>query len=218
VTASFDPDLAAMRRDYARSGLSEADLAATWLDQFRRWLAEAVDANLSEPNAMILGTADGAGRPSARTVLLKGLDDRGLVFFTNLGSRKATEAAANPYVSLVFAWYPIGRQVVICGQVEQVDRADTEAYFATRPRDAQLGAWASPQSQVVADRAVLDAALAEVTHRFGAAGPPHAPEHWGGLRVVPETVEFWQGRQGRLHDRLRYRHTAAGWVVERLGP
>jgi pyridoxamine 5'-phosphate oxidase len=211
-------DLAAMRREYARSGLAETDLAATWLDQFRGWLDIVVAAGIPEPNAMVLGTADAAGRPSGRTVLLKGVDERGFVFFTNLSSRKATEAAANPYASLVFPWHPVGRQVVICGRTEQIARAETETYFAGRPRDSRLGAWASPQSRVVADRAELDATLAEVTARFGPDGPVLPPEHWGGLRVVPETVEFWQGREGRLHDRLRYRRTDDGWIVERLGP
>ncbi|MDT5025537.1 MAG: pyridoxamine 5-phosphate oxidase, partial [Micromonosporaceae bacterium] len=147
-----------MRREYARVGLHEADLEATWLDQFERWLRDTVAAGLPEPNAMIVATADPAGRPSARTVLLKGLDERGFVFFTNLTSRKATEATTNPYASLVFPWHPIGRQVVVCGRIEQVERGQTEAYFATRPRDSQLGAWASPQSQVVANREALDAA------------------------------------------------------------
>jgi pyridoxamine 5'-phosphate oxidase len=220
-----------MRREYARVGLAEADLEATWLDQFQRWLRDTVAAELPEPNAMILATADVAARPSARTVLLKGLDERGFVFFTNLTSRKATEAAANPYASLVFPWHPIGRQVVVNGRVTRVDRADTEAYFATRPRDSQLGAWASPQSQVVAGRDVLDEAMAELEQRF-ASQEPLAPPHWGGLRVTPDTVEFWQGRVGRLHDRLRFRRDEGAdkgpdkgpgegteaWVVERLGP
>ena len=221
-----------MRREYARVGLHEADLAATWLAQFERWLREAVAAELPEPNAMILATADASGRPSARTVLLKGVDAGGFVFFSNLRSRKATEAAANPYASLVFPWHPIGRQVVVCGRIEPVERAQTEAYFGSRPRESQLGAWASPQSRVVAGRAVLDDALAEVEQRFADVGSPPAPPHWGGLRVVPDTVEFWQGRIGRLHDRLRFRRAGevaagrdevaagrdAAWLVERLGP
>ncbi len=213
-------DLAAMRREYTRTGLAEDDLAPTWLEQLNRWLADATAAGLPEPNAMVVATADTTGQPSARTVLLKGLDVGGLVFFTNYSSRKATEAAANPYVSVVFLWHAIGRQVVVCGRIERVGRAETETYFATRPPDSQLGAWASPQSQVVGGRAELDEALAEVGRRFG-AGPIPAPPHWGGLRVIPETVEFWQGREGRLHDRLRYRRAGAAgepWVVERLAP
>lgn len=217
------PDVAAMRRDYTTTGAStflvEEGLAGTWLAQFRRWLAEATSAGIVEPNAMVLGTADPAGRPSARTVLLKGLDEGGFTFFTNLRSRKAREATANPYASLVFAWHAMGRQVVVCGRVEPVDRAEVEAYYRTRPRASQLGAWASPQSQAVADRAALDAALAEAEQRFPDSSPVPAPPHWGGLRVVPDTVEFWQGRAGRLHDRLCFRRSAgSGWLVERLAP
>jgi len=211
-------DLAAMRREYARSGLSEGDLAPTWLAQLRQWLRVATEAGLPEPNAMVLATADSDGQPSARTVLLKGLDERGLVFFTNYGSRKATELAANPRASLVLPWHPIGRQVVVLGRAERIARAETEAYFTARPRDSQLGAWASPQSQVVPDRAALDSALAETADRYADDVDIPAPPHWGGLRVVPDSVEFWQGREGRLHDRLRYRGTGSGWIVERLGP
>jgi pyridoxamine 5'-phosphate oxidase len=210
-------DLATMRRKYARVGLSEGDLAPTWLGQLRRWLADAIVAGVLEPNAMVVGTADPTGRPSGRTVLLKALDERGLTFYTNYGSRKAIEATRNPYASAVFPWHSMGRQVVVEGRVERVDRAETEAYFATRPRESQLGAWASPQSQVVAERAVLDAALVEVTDRY-TDQPVPAPPNWGGLRVVPESVEFWQGREGRLHDRLRYRDGGGIWIVERLGP
>jgi pyridoxamine 5'-phosphate oxidase len=211
--------LAQMRAEYERGGLAEEDLAGDWLSQFERWFADAVAAELPEPNAMIVATADQRGRPSARTVLAKVVDHRGFAFFTNYESRKASELAANPYASVVFPWFAIGRQVVVCGEVGRVDRAETEAYFATRPRPSQLGAWASPQSRIVADRAELDAALAEVEGRFADPERPlPAPPHWGGLRVVPETVEFWQGRQGRLHDRLRYRSTAGGWIVERMAP
>ncbi|MGC9669058.1 pyridoxamine 5'-phosphate oxidase [Planosporangium sp. 12N6] len=208
-----------MRREYlATSGLDETDLAPDWLTQFGRWLADAVTVGLPEPNAMVLATADPQGRPSARTVLLKAYDARGFTFYTNYGSRKGREALANPYASLVFPWFPVHRQVVVCGQVEKVERADTEAYFALRPRGARLGAWASPQSSVIASRQVIDDEWAEADRRWpdGADIPP--PEHWGGLRVVPETVEFWQGRASRLHDRLRYRCTDGSWVVERLAP
>jgi pyridoxamine 5'-phosphate oxidase len=207
-------DLAALRRDYGEVPFTEADLAPTWWAQFEVWFAEA--KSLSEPNAMIVATATAAGRPSARTVLLKGYDERGFVFFTNYRSRKATELAGNPYASLVFPWHAIGRQVVVCGAVTRVERAETETYFATRPRESQLGAWASPQSEVIPDRAALDRRWAEVQDRF--PGEIDPPAHWGGLRVAPDTVEFWHGRTGRLHDRLRYRHTSTGWVTERLAP
>jgi pyridoxamine 5'-phosphate oxidase len=211
--------LAAMRRDYTERGaLLETDLAADWPAQFAAWFADAAAFGLPEPNAMIVATASADGRPSARTVLLKGYDVRGFVFYTNYTSRKGAEAAENPAASLVFPWFPMQRQVIVAGAVERVSRAETEAYFATRPRGSQLGAWASPQSQVVPDRAAVEAGLAAATERFGADRPVPPPPHWGGLRVLPETVEFWQGRSNRLHDRLRYRRTGSDWVVERLAP
>jgi pyridoxamine 5'-phosphate oxidase len=209
-----------MRRDYPLAdALSEADLAGDWATQFGRWFADAIAAGLPEPNAMVVATADAAGQPSARTVLMKGYDGRGFVFYTNYRSRKGVEALANPYASLVFPWFAIHRQVVVCGAVTVVDRAETEAYFARRPRGAQLGAWASPQSAVLPDRAALDEAMADASRRFAGVDSVPAPEHWGGLRVVPDTVEFWQGRVSRLHDRLRYRRIDGDeWVVERLAP
>jgi pyridoxamine 5'-phosphate oxidase len=208
--------LAAMRRTYATAGLEEADLAPTWLQQFERWFADAVAAPLIEPNAMVVATAASEGRPSARTVLLKGVDDRGFVFYTNLYSRKGREARANPHAAIVFPWHDMGRQVLVNGAVEEASAEESDAYFATRPRDAQLGAHASPQSRVIASRDELDRALEEVSARYVDDVP--RPENWGGLRVVPDTVEFWQGRLHRLHDRLRYRREADGWVVERLAP
>jgi pyridoxamine 5'-phosphate oxidase len=208
-----------MRREYlAGTGLDESDLAPDWLAQFGRWMADAITARLPEPNAMVLATADPQGRPSARTVLLKAYDARGFTLYTNYDSRKGREALANPYASLVFPWFAIHRQVVVCGSVEPVERADTEAYFALRPRGARLGAWASPQSSVIPSRETLDETWAELDRRWPDGTDIPAPENWGGLRVVPETVEFWQGRGSRLHDRLRYRCTNGSWVVERLAP
>ncbi|MGC5017024.1 pyridoxamine 5'-phosphate oxidase [Micromonospora sp. DT47] len=214
------PAPAVMRNEYAADqGLSEADLAADWYTQFDRWFADAVAGGLPEPNAMIVGTADAAGHPSGRTVLLKGYDPDGFVFYTNHGSRKGTEALANPYASLVFPWFPVQRQVVVAGRVEQVARAETEAYFASRPRGSQLGAWASTQSRVIPGRAALDEAYRAVAERFADVAQIPAPPHWGGFRVRPESVEFWQGRASRLHDRLRFRRTDGGaWTVERLAP
>ena len=213
------PSPAGMRRDYTERGaLLETGLAADWVGQFARWFAEAAAFGLPEPNAMIVATAGRSGRPSARTVLLKDYDVRGFVFFTNYESRKGTELAGNPYASLVFPWFAMQRQVIVAGAVERVTRAETEEYFASRPRGSQLGAWASPQSRVVPDRAAVEAGLTAAVERFG-DGPVPPPPHWGGLRVVPKTVEFWQGRTNRLHDRLRFRRTGNGsWVVERLAP
>ncbi|GLZ57037.1 pyridoxine/pyridoxamine 5'-phosphate oxidase [Micromonospora sp. NBRC 107095] len=214
------PAPAAMRNEYAADlGLTEADLAADWHTQFDRWFADAVAFGLPEPNAMVVGTADPAGRPSGRTVLMKGYDPEGFVFFTNHLSRKGVEVTANPYASLVFPWFPMQRQVVVAGRVAPVDRATSEAYFASRPRGSQLGAWASPQSQVVSGRAALEQRYQESVERFADQAEIPTPPHWGGLRVQPESVEFWQGRAGRLHDRLRFRRLDEGaWIVERLAP
>lgn len=211
------PHVAALRREYRRAGLHERDLAATWHEQLGRWLGDAVAAGLDEPNAAVLGTATPEGVPSGRTVLLKGIDARGPVVFTNLTSRKGREAAANPRASLVVPWVPLERQVVLAGVVEPVSREETTAYFRTRPRASQIGAWVSRQSTVLASREVLVQRQRELEERFGDGEVP-VPDFWGGLRVVPTTVEFWQGRPSRLHDRLQFRAVDDGWVVERLSP
>lgn len=207
--------LAGVRQEYARAGLAEADLAPTWLEQFARWFDEA--SALPEPNAVVLATATAEGVPSARTVLLKAYDERGLVVFTNLTSRKAREALGNPRATLLFSWVDLERQVTAEGTVEQVSRAQTEDYFRARPLGARVAAWASRQSTVVADRQELERRQAELADRFGEHVP--VPDFWGGLRIVPSSMEFWQGRRDRMHDRLRYRRSADGsWVVERVAP
>jgi pyridoxamine 5'-phosphate oxidase len=216
---SHDQTLAALRREYGDHGLDLPDLADDPVTMFRRWLADTVAAGIHEPNAMVVATAGPDGRPAARMVLLKELDERGFVFFTNYESRKAEEIAANQAVSLLFPWHDLQRQVRVEGTATRVSRADSEAYFATRPRESQLGAWASPQSRVVASRSALDERYGGVLARFADLDAIPLPSHWGGFRVAPEVVEFWQGRRGRMHDRLVYRRTdEAGWRVERLAP
>ncbi|MDX6274351.1 MAG: pyridoxamine 5-phosphate oxidase [Frankiales bacterium] len=210
--------LEALRREYAERGLEPSDLGPTWLDTFQRWLADAVAAALPEPNAMVVATSTTAGSPSVRTVLLKAVDPEGFVFYTNLDSRKGAELRANPVAAAVFPWHPLERQVRVEGIVSFVGRDAVQAYFDSRPRPAQLAAWASPQSAVLASRDQLDTAFAEMQVRFAGQDRIPAPPHWGGVRIAPTSVEFWQGRASRLHDRLRYRQDAAGWVVERLAP
>jgi len=213
------PDLQAMRRDYETAALSEEDLAPTWLEQFERWLADAIAGGEAEPNAVIVATAGADGRTGARTVLLKHVDDRGFVFNTNYASRKGREVAENPRASLVFPWLDVRRQVVVDGSVVRVSPEEADAYFATRPREARISAHASPQSEVVGSREALQRLRDETAARFPDDADVPRPENWGGLRVVPDAVEFWQGRANRLHDRLRYRLDESGaWVVERLAP
>ncbi len=212
-----DRELSELRREYAVGGLDESDLGADPVTMFRGWLADALSAGVHEPNAMVLCTVSASGGPASRIVLLKGLDEQGFAFYTNYGSRKGTELAASPRCSLLFPWHVLERQVRVEGVATRLDAEENDAYFATRPRVSQIGAWASPQSEVVADRTVLDARYAQMAERFGEGAVPR-PEHWGGYRVEPETVEFWQGRLGRMHDRLRYRRTREGWATERLAP
>ncbi|CAL9448361.1 Pyridoxine_pyridoxamine 5'-phosphate oxidase [Streptomyces sp. enrichment culture] len=223
---ALDPDLdpAPMREQYHTSELAERDLAAHPLEQFARWFKDAASCgDIHEPNAMVVATATPDGRPSARTVLLKHVDARGFVFFTNYDSRKGAELAANPYASLLFPWHPIARQVIVTGRATRVGRDETAAYFRTRPHGSQLGAWASAQSSVIGSRAELLARYEELAARYPDGAQVPVPPHWGGFRVVPDTVEFWQGHENRLHDRLRYVREGGGdgeggWRVERLAP
>lgn len=212
------PDPAGMRGSYRAAGLAETDLAPDPYTQFAAWFADAAAAGLHEPNAMVVSTADLHGRPSSRTVLLKKHDHRGFVFFTNHGSRKGRELDANPQVSLLFPWHPLARQVIVGGIAERVGRDEIAAYFRTRPHGSQLGAWASEQSSRVASRAELDRLYAELAARYPEGEDIPAPPQWGGYRVRAETVEFWQGRENRLHDRLRYVAAGEGWEIERLCP
>ena len=212
--------LAGMRVDYETKGLDVGDLASTWHEQLTAWLDEAVAAGVIEPNAMVLATAGQDGRPSSRTVLCKALDPRGLAFYTNYTSAKSHELRAVRYASATFPWYLQHRQVNVRGTVEEVSQEESQAYWAQRPRGAQIGAWASAQSGVVRDRRALDDALATVEHRFADYDEVPLPGHWGGWRIVPEQVEFWQGRGDRVHDRLRFELNRLDrtWVVRRLAP
>ncbi|HEX9951873.1 MAG TPA: pyridoxamine 5'-phosphate oxidase [Rubricoccaceae bacterium] len=212
------PDLPDLRQSYERGALDRADLPADPLALFRAWFADAGAAGVVEPNAMTLATVGPDGRPSARIVLLKGVDARGFSFYTNYDSRKGRELDAHPFAALVFWWGPLERQVRVEGRVERVRAAEADAYYASRPRGSRLGAWASPQSAEIPDRTPLDTRLAEADARFAGADVPR-PDFWGGYRVVPDAVEFWQGRPSRLHDRFLYRLGAAGdWQAVRLAP
>ena len=200
-----------------QAGLDEQSAAADPFQQFERWFNVAAAAGLHLPNAVILATADAQGTPSARAVLLKDYDPSGFVFYTNYSSRKGRELTANPHACLLFSWVELERQVRIEGPVQKVSAPESDAYFASRPLGSRLGAWASPQSETVPDRATLEARFADAQRRFGDAVP--RPPHWGGFRVTPHAIEFWQGRENRLHDRLRYRRDdKSGWTIERLAP
>ncbi|HKE97348.1 MAG TPA: pyridoxamine 5'-phosphate oxidase [Actinomycetes bacterium] len=209
-------DSAAARREYRRGGLTEAAADPDPIRQFAAWFAEADGAGMIEPNAMALATATPDGRPSARMVLLKQFDERGFVFYSNYRSRKGAELAANPRAALCLWWPPLERQVRVEGTVERLGAAESRAYFDSRPRGSRLGALASPQSEVIASRELLERRFAELDAAHPGDVPP--PEEWGGLRVVPDTIEFWQGRPDRLHDRLRYRLEQGAWTRERLAP
>jgi pyridoxamine 5'-phosphate oxidase len=211
-------DLASIRRDYEAAALHRRDLDADPIKQFERWLNDAIAAQQIEPTAMTLATATREGRPSARIVLLKGVDAGGFVFFTNYLSQKGREIEANPNVELVFFWDKIERTVRVHGTVTRTSREVSDAYFHQRPKRSQIGAAASHQSEVVADREVLETRFAELEKRYESSDVP-TPQHWGGFRVNPETIEFWQGRRSRLHDRFRYRRDAGGaWAIERIAP
>jgi pyridoxamine 5'-phosphate oxidase len=210
------PDVAELRRNYTRDGLRRADLAGDPVAQFRQWFGEAVAAELVEPNAMVLSTTDGH-RPSSRSVLLKAYDEKGFVFFTNYESRKAQDIAADPNVSLLFPWYPLERQVGILGRAERISAAESLAYFTSRPHGSRLGAWVSQQSAVINSRKFLEMKWDEMKRKF-ADGEIPLPSFWGGIRVVPTEIEFWQGRENRLHDRFRYTRSGDVWTIERLSP
>lgn len=211
------PTIADLRRDYTRDGLTEAQAPVRPHVLFSTWFAQAVEIETTEANAMMLATVDSAGQPHLRTLLLKGFDERGFVFFTNYQSAKGEQLSAQPLAAMSFWWHDLERQVRIEGMVEQVSPEESDAYFHSRPMGSRLGAWASPQSEVIAGREVLEQRLAALEIQYAEQQPPRPP-HWGGYRVVPSLIEFWQGRSSRLHDRLCYRLKAGNWVLERLAP
>lgn len=219
MPASTSVDLDALRQEYESNPLDAEDLAPDPIAQIQRWLAEWVASTPHEPSAVVLVTADAQGRPSARNVLLRHIDRAGLTFFTSYRSRKAQDLAVNPQAAILFSWVPVLRQIHVTGAVHRVEPAESDAYWATRPRGSQLAAWASEQSRVLPDRAALEARYAEVAARYEGGEVPRPP-HWGGYRLVPDTVELWQGRANRLHDRLRYQRPAGGdgWELVRLAP
>jgi pyridoxamine 5'-phosphate oxidase len=210
-------DLSDLRREYSTRGLRREDLDRDPVVQFERWFQDALGAGVPEPNAMSIATVDAAGQPSLRTVLLKFFDHTGFVFYTNLGSRKAREIGANPRVALLFFWPQLHRQVKIRGNATRTSAAESLGYFMRRPRDSQLGAWISEQSQPIASRQILEEKLAEIRRKFGDGEVP-LPSFWGGYRVDADAIEFWQGRENRLHDRFLYTRVTAQWQIERLAP
>jgi pyridoxamine 5'-phosphate oxidase len=210
-------DIASIRKDYQFQSLDINDAAPSPFDQFEKWWKEAVSSSIEEVNAMTLATINQEGKPSARIVLLKGFDEKGFVFFTNYQSNKGKALTAHPFASLVFFWKELERQVRIDGSCVRVSEEESDIYFQSRPLGSRLGAWASPQSEVISNRSVIEQELEAVATRYAEGNVPR-PSYWGGYRVIPETVEFWQGRPSRLHDRLRYSKASGNWKIERLAP
>lgn len=214
----MDLHLENFRREYTQGGLELADLAANPFEQFNRWMEQTIKSGIPDPNAMTIATVDASGQPSQRIVLLKSLDDKGFVFYTNLGSRKAQDLKQNPKISLHFPWYFLERQVKVCGVAEQLSTAEVLKYFVTRPRDSQLGAWASQQSRPISSRVLLMQQFESMKNKF-AKGEIPVPDFWGGFRVKPHQIEFWQGGEARLHDRFQYNlQPDNSWTIERLEP
>lgn len=211
-------DIAALRRTYALQSLNESDVSVSPFEQFKHWFDEAVSSQILEPNAMTLATVGANGRPSARIVLLKGFDERGFVFFTNYESRKGNEMAQYPNAALLFCWLELERQIRIEGKIEKISREDSEAYFVSRPKGSQIGAWVSPQSQVISDRSVLEKKQADLEEEYKDASVLPLPPNWGGYLLRPDYFEFWQGRESRLHDRIAYEQADAAWTISRLAP
>jgi len=210
-------DLAGLRQEYSKSALDFESVDSSPINQFRKWFDEAIESEILEPNAMVVGTVDNNNQPTQRTVLLKAFDNRGLVFYTNYESRKAVQIDGNPRVSLLFPWYGLERQVAITGVAEKISKAESLAYFASRPFGSRLGAWVSQQSSVITSRSILEMKLEEMKRKFKEGKIP-LPDFWGGFRVVPDSFEFWQGRPNRLHDRIYYKKDNDDWVISRMSP